>query len=365
MMRNIVLDREFTNINELLQVSMEYKASDLHITVELPPILRIDGRLCSLGSQIISRDMMRELVLELTGEERFRKVQEQLELDFSYSVPGFGRFRINVYHQRGSMGIAARIIPFSIPSLEELGMPPIVKDLTRLERGLIIVTGPTGSGKSTTLAAMIDLINTTRSGHIITLEDPIEYLHKHKCSMVNQREVGVDSPSFSLGLRAALRQDPDVILVGEMRDLETISIAVTAAETGHLVLASLHTTDAPGTIDRIIDAFPPHQQQQIRIQLSATLQGVIAQQLIPRADKAGRVATIEILTVNPAIRNLIREQKTHQVYSVMQTGARFGMQTMDSSLKELFSRQLISRDEVFRKAVDPENVLKTANSFGR
>ncbi|HEX3032325.1 MAG TPA: PilT/PilU family type 4a pilus ATPase, partial [Bacillota bacterium] len=283
-MDNINLDKQWTHINDILMAAVEYKASDLHISVDLPPMVRQDGQLRGLGDHRLSRGEIMDLILTMLGEEKFREFEEQKEVDFSYSVPGFGRFRINIYHQRGSTGLAARTIPFSTPTLDALGMPETVKQFTRLERGLVIVTGPTGSGKSTTLASMIDMINTSRSRHIITLEDPIEYLHKHNLSMVNQREVGIDTTSFANGLRAALRQDPDVILVGEMRDLETIATAVTAAETGHLVLASLHTTDAPGTIDRIIDVFPPHQQQQIRIQLAATLQGVVAQQLIPRAD---------------------------------------------------------------------------------
>lgn len=361
-MEKMDIDKKWGTMRDILEASMRFNASDLHISVELPPIFRKDGKLIAIG-QPVSKEKLKELAIELAGESRFSKIEDLRELDFSYSVPGFGRFRVNVYHQRGSLAIAARIIPFKIPSLEELNMPPILEEFTKLDRGLLIVTGPTGSGKSTTLASIIDRINNTRDSHIITLEDPIEYLHRHKQSMVNQREVGIDTPSFSSGLRSALRQDPDVILVGEMRDLETISIAVTAAETGHLVLTTLHTTDAVGTIDRVIDVFPPHQQQQIRVQLAAVLQGVVAQQLLPRVDKGGRVAAVEVLTMNPAVRNLIREQKTHQMYSVIQTSARQGMQTMDNALKELLTKRIIGSDEVQKKAVDPESILKNISLY--
>lgn len=364
MMDQLKCDRRWQHINDILRTAMELQASDLHLTVELPPVMRINGKLWSVGDQVLSRDEVRRLIRELAGDDRFTTFLKDKELDFSYSVPGFGRFRINVYHQRGSTGVAARIIPFKIPSLEELGMPPVVRDLAALERGLLLVTGPTGSGKSTTLASVVDLINTSRSCHIITLEDPIEYLHRHKQSVVNQREVGIDSQSFASGLRAALRQDPDVILVGEMRDLETIATAVTAAETGHLVLASLHTGDAPGTIERIIDVFPPHQQQQIRVQLAATLQGVVTQQLITRVDKQGRIPAVEVLIINAAVRNLIREQKTHQIYSIMQTNSKLGMQTMDNSLRTLYKQGRISREEVLKKALDPEDVFRMAGEYG-
>lgn len=362
-MEHLQLKSNWQGIDDLLKIALEYRASDLHISVDVPPILRRDGRLKALGSSSLSREQTKRLTKELLTEEQYQRYLEKGELDFSYSVPGFGRFRVNLYHQRGSAGIAVRVIPFVIPSLEELGLPPIVKELAMLDKGLVLVTGPTGSGKSTTLASMIDLINTTRSTHIITLEDPIEYLHKHKRSIVNQREIGFDTKSFSNGLRAALRQDPDVVLVGEMRDLETIATAVTAAETGHLVLATLHTSSAAQTIDRIIDVFPPHQQQQIRIQLAGTLQGVISQQLIPKADEMGRVASIEIMVANSALRNLIREQKTHQIYSVMQTGSRVGMQTMDNSLRDLYSRGVITLEEAQKRALDHENFLKLAQLY--
>lgn len=351
-------DQSWESTTELLQFAMNYGASDLHLTVDLPPTLRVDGQLLSLGKAPLSVDQTKYLVKQIMSEDQYDRFEQKGELDFSYSVPGFGRFRVNVYRQRGSYGMAVRVIPFHIPSLEELGLPPVVKDLAMREKGLVIVTGPTGSGKSTTLAAMINLINNNKSCHIMTLEDPIEYLHRHKRSMVNQREVGVDTQNFANGLRAALRQDPDVILVGEMRDLETISVAVTAAETGHLVLATLHTSDAPQTIDRIIDVFPPYQQQQIRIQLAGTLQGIIAQQLIPKASGEGRIACVEVLMASSAVRNLVREQKTHQIYSMMQTGARFGMQTMDNALRDLLVRGLITYEEAIKRAVDTESFGK-------
>lgn len=347
-----------TSINDLLQIALNYEASDLHITVDIPPVLRVDGKLLHIDSENINQVTSKRYAQELMTESQFEVFEKNGELDFSYSVPGFGRFRINAYHQRGSYGIAARIIPFKIPSLDELRLPPIVKEFADLEKGLIIVTGPTGSGKSTTLAAIIDLINTTKNRHIMTLEDPIEYLHRHKKSIVNQREVGFDTQSFANGLRATLRQDPDVILVGEMRDLETIATAVTAAETGHLVLATLHTSSAPQTIERIIDVFQPHQQQQIRIQLAGTLQAIIAQQLIPKIDGSGRVASIEMLTATTGVRNQIREGKTHQIYSSMQTGARNGMQTMDSALKDLYFAGLISLDEAKKRALDNDGFMR-------
>ncbi len=280
------------------------------------------------------------------------------EIDFSYSAPKQGRFRVNAYIQRGSYGLALRIIPLEIPSMQKLGLPPVISDLTRLARGLVLVTGPTGSGKSTTLATMIDQINRERKKHILTLEDPIEYLHKHNKSIVNQREIGTDSKSFSSALRGALRQDPDVILVGEMRDLDTISIAITAAETGHLVLSTLHTLGSAKTIDRIIDVFPPYQQQQIRVQLASVLQAVISQQLLPKADGNGRVAAMEVMIVTPAIRNLIREDKVHQIGTAIQTGSKYRMQTMDNSLTELYRRGQISKDIALSQAINTEDIKK-------
>lgn len=346
------------SINDLLQIAMNYDASDLHITVDIPPVVRVNGILKHLGDKNVQRETVIKYTQEIMTDSQFAEFEKNGELDFSYSVPGFGRFRINAYHQRGSYGLAARVIPFNIPTFEDLRLPQIVQEFANLEKGLIIVTGPTGSGKSTTLASIIDLINNTKNRHIMTLEDPIEYLHRHKKSIVNQREVGFDTYSFANGLRAALRQDPDVILVGEMRDLETIATAVTAAETGHLVLATLHTSSAPQTIDRIIDVFPPHQQQQIRIQLAGTLQAVIAQQLIPRLDGKGRVAGIEILVATPAVRNQIREAKSHQIFSSMQTGSRFGMKTMDNALMELYQSGLISLEEAKKRSFDVDGFVR-------
>ncbi len=339
------------DIQRYLAQAAEEKASDLHITVGEPPILRIDGELVPVGEAPLSPADTLELTRQVTGDQ-FAALERAGELDLSMGVKGLGRFRVNAYRQRGSYGMALRVVHNKIPALEELGLPSVVNELTRKQRGLILVTGPTGSGKSTTLASMIDLINIERSCHIITLEDPIEYLHQHKKSMVNQREVGSDTMSFGNGLRAALREDPDVILVGEMRDLDTISIAITAAETGHLVLSTVHTMGAASTVDRIVDIFPPHQQTQVRVQLSGVLNGIISQQLIQRADRKGRVGAFEVMIATTAIRNLIREGKTHQIQSNLQTGAKFGMQTMDNALLDLYRRKLISRDATLTYSYD-------------
>ncbi|NLJ78492.1 MAG: type IV pilus twitching motility protein PilT [Tissierellia bacterium] len=333
-------------------------ASDIHITVGMPPILRKDGKLIEFGDRILTPMDTKRLVEQVLDSEQLHRLSNRGEVDTSFSSPGVGRFRINAYNQRGSYALAIRIIPLRIPSMEELGIPPIVKELSRLPRGLILVTGPTGSGKTTTLASMVKLINEERKCHILTLEDPIEYLHKHDRSMVNQREIGMDTNSFSNALKAALRQDPDVILVGEMRDLETISTALTAAETGHLILSTLHTVGAAKTIDRVIDVFPPHQQQQVRIQLSSVIQAIISQQLLPRIDGYGRVAAFEVMVANPAIRNLIREEKIHQIDSSIQTGGQLGMQTMDKSLLELYNRRIISKKTLLNQAVDLDTVKR-------
>lgn len=346
------------NISELLKKTIELRASDLHITVGYPPVMRINGKLVKYGEELLTPEKNLSLVKQILDEDKFKLLEMNGELDTSYSIAGLGRFRINVYKQRGTYGMAIRVVPLRIPTIEELGLPAIVKELSRKQRGLILVTGPTGSGKSTTLASMLDCINKERSCHILTLEDPIEYLHKHNKSIINQREIGSDSKNFANALRAALRQDPDVILVGEMRDLETISIAITAAETGHLVLSTLHTIGASKTIDRIIDVFPPHQQQQIKIQLSAVLEGIISQQLLPRIDNEGRVLALEIMIATPAIRNLIREGKTHQIQTAIQTGMKFGMQTMDNSLINLFKQGLISKNTALDYAVDREFVSR-------
>ena len=343
---------------ELVSIGTERKASDIHITVGIPVVLRINGKLKYLNNTVLKPDNTKKLVYDSLNEKLIKELEEKGEIDTSFSSPGVGRYRANVFKQRGSYGMALRIIPLEIPTMEELKLPAIVKKFARLPRGLILVTGPTGSGKSTTLASMINLINEERNCHILTLEDPIEYLHKHNKSIVNQREIGIDSLSFSNSLRAALRQDPDVILVGEMRDLETISIALTAAETGHLVLSTLHTIGSAKTIDRIIDVFPPHQQQQIRVQLSSVMQGVISQQLLARKDGSGRIAAFEIMKSTPAIKNLIREGKIHQINTAIQTGSKFEMQTMDNSLIELYKNGLISRESILMQCIDQEYVRK-------
>ena len=308
-----------------------------------PPIIRINGQLERLDYPRLSANDTRELIYSILSQDQRQRLENEWEIDFSYSVPGRARFRVNAYFQRNSLGAAFRLIPINIKKLEDLGLPPSLHDLTRKPRGFCIVTGPTGSGKSTTLAAMIDEINETRDEHIMTIEDPIEFLHRHKKCMVNQREVGADTKSFNRALKSVLRQDPDIILVGEMRDTETMATALTAAETGHLVFATLHTQDAPQTIDRIIDVFPPHQQEQIRVQLSTTLMGVCTQQLLPTRDGSGRCVACELLIPTPAVRNLIREGKTHQIYSTMQTGTAFGMQTMDAALADLVRRGIITQ----------------------
>ena len=345
-------------IEDIVNEGSARKASDIHITVGIPPTFRVNGELVPYTDENLSPDETENLVRQTMSEDQFKMLMEKGEYDFSYSSPGKGRYRVNAYTQRGSLGMALRIIPLEIPTMQQLGLPAVISDLARLPRGLILVTGPTGSGKSTTLATMIDQINKERKVHILTLEDPIEYLHSHKRSIVNQREIGSDSRSFTSALRGALREDPDVILVGEMRDLDTISIAITAAETGHLVLSTLHTLGSAKTIDRIIDVFPPHQQQQVRVQLSSVIQAVISQQLLPRADGKGRVAAHEIMISTPAIRNLIREDKVHQIDTAIQTGGKFRMHTMDSSLVNLYNRGLISKDVALTQSINHEEMKK-------
>ncbi|MDA8441204.1 MAG: type IV pilus twitching motility protein PilT [Peptococcaceae bacterium] len=350
-------------IEEILRQAAANKSSDIHLSVESPPAFRIHGELAPVGTANLSREDTHQLAYSMMTPEQCHHLQEHGEVDFAYSLSGTGRFRVNVFRQRGTLGLVIRLIPFGVPSFESLRLPEIVREFTTRPKGLVLVTGPTGSGKSTTLASMIDHINNNRSVHIITMEDPIEYLHRHRKSIVNQRELGTDTQSFASALRAVLRQDPDVILVGELRDLETISTALTAAETGHLVFSTLHTNDATQTIDRVVDVFPPSQQQQIRVLLAAVLQGVVAQQLLPKADGTGRVAAIEVLVANAAIRNLIREGKTHQIYTSLQTGARFGMQTMDKALIELYNEGLITYDEAEQKILDPEALKKSGFGF--
>jgi len=358
---------------EIILQAFKLNASDVHITVGRPPAFRIRGSLCTIDVPEI-RDKLNEelraeirsltpqdtdtLVREIMRPDQYEKFAAQGEFDFSYSIPGVLRIRVNVFRQRSSTAFVMRLLNTTIPSFSQLGLPDVLNFLAVRPHGLVLVTGPTGSGKSTTLAAMIDLINREKRLHIITLEDPIEYLHRHNQCSVNQREIGEDSKSFATALRAALREDPDVILVGEMRDIETIGIAVTAAETGHLVLATLHTPGAPETIDRIIDVFPPQQQQQIRVQLANTLEGIVSQLLLRKADGSGRIPALEILLMTPAIRNIIREGKTFQIMSQIQTGAKYGMTTIDASLKNLYQKQLIGREDALIYARDPENLKK-------
>ncbi len=347
----------------MLRKAVKADASDLHITVEAPPMVRVNGHLKPLeGFDKLAASDTQELLYSLLDEEKRGRFEESGELDFSHSIHGVSRFRVNAFRQRGTIGIVCRVIPTTIRTIQDLGLPDVVAQLARCTRGLILVTGPTGSGKSTTLAAMIDLINGERAEHILTLEDPIEYLHRHKKSIVNQREMGHDSKNYATALRAALREDPNVILVGEMRDLETTQIALTAAETGHLVLSTLHTQDAAQTIDRVIDIFPPHQQEQVKTQLSGTLQGIIAQLLLTRADVSGRVAAFEILVATPAIKNLIREGKTHQIPSAIQTGAKYGMKSMESSLRELYQRGQITQEDFMVRA--PGAAAQLSGGYG-
>jgi twitching motility protein PilT len=337
-------------LSDLLIHVLDSSCSDLHMTVGAHPTVRLNGHLTPLEDYpVLTPQVVQKTLYAILTQKQREKFEEELELDFAYSLPGRARFRVNVYKQRDALGAAFRLIPYEIKALEDLGVPPQVGNFAMLPRGFVLVTGPTGSGKSTTLAAVVDMANRTRREHIMTVEDPIEFLHQHKGCLVNQREVGEDTWSFKNALKHVLRQDPDIILVGEMRDLETIEIALTAAETGHLVMATLHTQDAAQTIDRVIDVFPPHQQQQVRVQLAGALQGVVCQQLLRTADGKGRVVATEILVATPAIRNLIREGKTHQIYSAMQAGAKFGMATMDQHLAELVKKGKVTYDAALEK----------------
>jgi twitching motility protein PilT len=346
------------DLADILLEVLSRGASDLHLSVGLPPMVRLKGKLEPLeGERLMSNDT-RELIYSILTQDQRQRLETDWEIDFSYSIPGKARFRVNAFFQRNSLGAAFRLIPVEIKSLDDLGLPKVLHSFAARPRGFVLVTGPTGSGKSTTLAAIIDEINSTRHDHIMTIEDPIEFLHRHKSCIINQREVGADTKSFSRALKSVLRQDPDVILVGEMRDLETIQTALTAAETGHLVFATLHTQDCPQTIDRMIDVFPPHQQEQIRVQIASTIQGIVTQQLLLRRDGRDRCVACEILIPTPAIRNLIREGKTHQIYTTMQTGTKYGMQTMDYSLADLVRRNYITRELAEKRSSNPEDLSR-------
>ncbi|MDQ1306047.1 MAG: twitching motility protein PilT [Actinomycetota bacterium] len=349
------------NLAEVLQEMLSYNASDLHLTANAPPTIRVNGDLQPLPNrEPLTGEVVQRVLYAMMTQIQREHFEEDLELDLSYSLPGLARFRVNVYRQREHIGAAFRVIPFEIKPLQELGIPAVVSNFASLPRGFVLVTGPTGSGKSTTLASLIDLANRTRRDHIMTVEDPIEFLHEHKQCLVNQREVGEDTLSFTQALKHVLRQDPDIILVGEMRDLETISVALTAAETGHLVFATLHTQDAAQTIDRIIDVFPPHQQQQIRQQVAGTLQGVVCQTLCKSADGRSRAVATEVMVATPAIRNLIREGKTHQIYSAMQAGAQFGMHTLDQHLANLIKTGVITYETGLDKCHNVEDFTRLA-----
>ena len=346
------------DIISLLSYAVKSNASDIHITVGLAPVLRIDGILINTGYRKLEPEDTRFFVEQLLDEEKIMELERIGQADAIYTLSDIGRFRINAFKQRNSYGMVIRVIPIKIPKIEELGLPSIVKDIARISRGLILVTGPAGSGKSTTLASIIDLINEEKSCHIITLEDPIEYLHNHKKCIVNQREIGRDTDSFYNGLKAALRQDPDVIMVGEIRDIETMSTVLMAAETGHVILSTLHTFGAAKTINRIIDMFPPYQQQQARVQLSTVIEAVICQQLLPRKDGKGRAVAVEIMIATPAIRNLIREDKLHQIDTSIETGFVKGMRTMDQSLLELYSQGIISKETLLDNAINLDYVKR-------
>jgi len=344
-------------LNEMLKEMVDQGASDLHITTNSPPQIRIDGVLHPLNHPPLTPTETKQLAYSILTDKQKQALEESLELDFSFGIKGMARFRSNVYHQRGAIGAAFRQIPFEIRGFRELGLPPIAEKLCEKPRGLVLVTGPTGSGKSTSLAAMIDKVNRERHEHIVTIEDPIEYLHQHKSCIVNQRELHADTLSFGAALRSVLRQDPDVVLIGEMRDLETVEAALRIAETGHLTFATLHTNSAASTINRIIDVFPPHQQDQIRVQLSFVLEGILTQSLLPRASGKGRALAVEVLIPNAAIRNLIREDKVHQVYGMMQAGqAKYGMQTFNQSLASLYFRRQITLQTALSRSSLPEEL---------
>ncbi len=353
------------NLHQLLKAMIEKGASDLHVTTNSPPQLRVDGRLQALKMPPLNPPETKQLCYSVLTDAQKHRFEEQSELDLSFGVKGLSRFRANIFVQRGAVAGAFRAIPYKVMSLEELGLPKAISEIAKKPRGLVLVTGPTGSGKSTTLASIIDKVNTDRYEHIVTVEDPIEYLHPHKNCLVNQREVGADTKSFKDALKYILRQDPDVVLIGEMRDLETIEAALTVAETGHLAFATLHTNSCVQTINRIVDVFPPYQQGQIRAQLSFVLEGVLCQSLIPKANGPGRALSIELMVPNAAIRNLIREDKIHQIYSQMQIGQdKFGMQTMNQSLAALFQRRLITMDDAIARSSDPDELKQLISGGG-
>ncbi|MDQ6613841.1 MAG: type IV pilus twitching motility protein PilT [Actinomycetota bacterium] len=350
---------EELHVNTLLTQVVELRGSDLHLAVGLPPCIRVDGSLHPLdGYRPLNGSDVRRMMFAILTQRQRERFEADLELDTSHSIPGVGRFRVNVFLQRDSVGAVMRVIPNQVVPFESLGLPGSVAQFAELPRGLVLVTGPTGSGKSTTLASLVDIINNRKPLHIMTVEDPIEFLHQHKRAVVNQREIGEDTQSFAQALKHVLRQDPDVILVGEMRDLETISTALTAAETGHLVFATLHTQDAPQSIDRIIDVFPPHQQQQIRVQLASALQGIVCQQLLSKNGSLGRAVAVEVLVATPGVRNLIREGKTHQIYSAMQAGAQYGMQTMDQSLAGLVRSGKVAMGPAIERSANEDDLRR-------
>lgn len=346
------------DMTELLRLMVEKNASDLHITLNASPTLRIDGQVVPTAYPKLSAEVCQHLIYSLLTDPQKQRFESMNELDVSFTIRNMGRIRMNVFRQRGAIGAALRAIPHKIQALDELGLPPVTYDVLKIPKGLVLVTGPTGSGKSTTLASMIDYLNEHHQSHIVTIEDPIEFVHQHKKSLINQREVGSDTSSFGQALKYVLRQDPDIILIGEMRDVETIQAAINIAETGHLVLATLHTTDAAQSINRIIDVFPPHQQSQVRAQVSFVLQSVFSQQLLPKINGIGRCLAAEVLIVTPAIRNLIREEKTEQIIIAMQTGAKFGMQTMNMALHDLYVRHQISFQEALAASTDPDDLKR-------
>jgi twitching motility protein PilT len=350
------------HVDELLNDMVQRGSSDLHICVGVPPIIRVDGEMTALNYIKFNPMQSQRMLYDILSDEQIQRFEDTWELDFSYSLKDISRFRVNIFKDKGTVAAAFRLIPIKIPTLKELGLPGVLENITRRPRGLVLVTGPTGSGKSTSLAAMVHQINTERSAHIITIEDPIEYLHQHRMSVINQREVGQDTKEFANALRAALREDPDVILVGEMRDLETMSNAIRAAETGHLVFATLHTNSAASTVDRVVDSFPAAQQEQIRLMLSNSLEAVLCQQLLPRAGMPGRVCCMEIMLATPAIRNLIREAKSHQVTSIIQTSGNVGMQTMDQHLRDLYQKGVITYDMAMTRAMSQEELKNMITS---